>query len=303
MKKLNFILCSFITLTILSSGCKKNDDPLDKEQYKKQVYLVGANKSNNEGRAIIKLNYLNGDEEASFNLSVAAGGSLNIDRDIIANIADAGLAPITAYNSLYLYRSTDIKYRQLSSSIYRIPNKAVGLKAGTTYGTTPVYVKTAGLHPDSLYAFTVKVASVSEPDYISIRKTDTVLMVSLSLINAYSDYTYKVEGKTFALSTPTVTTSVSLAARQLKATSSNTVRFFHLDNKEEYANIALFGVKMQVAADNSLTFSAWDSLVITASGGTYNPLTKKFTGWYNYVSGGITYQFNGTFTATVPPTT
>ncbi|WP_316801098.1 BT_3044 domain-containing protein [Pedobacter frigidisoli] len=302
MKKLKFILYSFITLTVVFSGCKKKDNPLDKEQYIKQVYLVGANSSNNEGRTIIKANYLNGaDAEASFNLSVATGGSLNIDRDVTATIADAGLAQITRYNSLYLYRSTDIKIRKLNDLFYRIPSKNVLIKANEVNGTTPVYVKTAGLQPDSLYAFSVKIASVSEPDYISMRKTDTVLMVSLNLINAYSDYTYKVVGTYYPLNTPTSVSSVSLTARQLKATNYNTVRFYHLDNKEEYANIAPFGVKMQVAIDNTLIISAWGTLNVTAGGGTYNPDTKTFNAWYNYVVSGVTYQFKGTFTATVPP--
>jgi hypothetical protein len=304
MKKLNFILCSFIALIIVFSGCKKKDDPLDKEQYIKQVYIVGANTSNNEGRAIIKVNYVNtADAEASFNLSLAAGGSLSVDRDVTATISDAGLGRITMYNNLYLYRSTDVKLRKLSDAVYRIPNKDVVIKANDVYGTTPVYVKTAGLACDSLYAFTVKIASVSEPDYISIRKVDTVLLVSLNLINDYSEYSYKVVGQSYPLSNPANATSISMAARQLKATSYNSVRFFHLDGKEEYPNIASLGVKMQVAADNTLTISAWGTLNIIAGGGTYDPATKTFNAWYNYVSGGVTYQFKGTFTAIVPPAT
>jgi hypothetical protein len=302
MKKLNFILCSIIALTVVFVGCKKEENPLDKEQYLKKVYLVGANSSNNEGKTTFKLNYLSGaDEEASFDISVAASGSLNVDRDVTATLTDGGIAQITRYNNLYLYRPTDIKYQQLSTNLYRVPDKNVVIKAGEVYGTTPVRVKTAGLHPDLLYALTVKIASVSQPDYVSIRNTDTVLMVSLNLINAYSDYTYSVVGQYFPINTPASISTVSMTARQLKATSFNTVRFFHLDNKEEYGNITPFGVKMQVATDNTLIISSWGTLNVTAGGGTYNPATKTFNAWYNYMVGSNTYQFKGTFVATVPP--
>ncbi|MCD0489514.1 DUF4361 domain-containing protein [Pedobacter sp. MC2016-14] len=301
MKKLNFILCSFTSIVVLLGGCKKKDEPLDREQYIKQVYLVGANRTNNEGRAIVKLNYANGaDAESSFNLSVAVGGSLNVDRDVTATVADAGIAQITNYNNLYLFKPTDIKYQQLSDVLYRIPNKDVIIKANEVYGTTPVYIKTANLNPDLLYAFTVKIAKVSEPDYVTIRKTDSVLMVSLTLINAYSDYSYSIVGQYYNLNTPAVTTSLSLPVRQLKATSYNTVRFFHLSNSEDNASIVPYGVKIQVAADNTLTISSAGTLVISGGGGTYNPTAKKFDIWYNYVVAGVTYQFKGTLTANLP---
>jgi hypothetical protein len=38
MKKLKFIIFPLIVLTAILGGCKKESDPLDHEQYIKQVY-------------------------------------------------------------------------------------------------------------------------------------------------------------------------------------------------------------------------------------------------------------------------
>ena len=296
MKKLKLIIFPLISLTAILGACKKESDPLDHEQYIKQVYIVGSNKSNNEGLSIVKLPYSKtGDQEQLTSLSVATGGSRNIDRDITVSLAEAGTEPITRYNFLYLFRNEDIRYQKLNSSFYSLPNKTVGIKSGEIYGTTSLRVKTATLHPDSLYAVTVKISSVSDPDYISIRKTDSVLIVGLSLTNDYSD-AYQAQGKYYKLvnALPADTVTLSLT-RTLKAIDYSTVRFYHLSTEENVINAAANGVKIKVNDDNSLTITPWGNLVITAGSGTYNPVTKTFILSYNYTVSGVVYQFKGTF--------
>ncbi len=296
MKKLNFIVYLFIVLMVFLNGCKKEDNPLDHEQYLKQVYIVGANVSNNEGRSIINLSYLKSPEvEQVTSLSVATGGSKNIDKDVSVTIADAGTTAISSYNFLYLYKDGQIKYQKLNNSYFRVPNTTIQIKANEVYGTTPVYIKTGNLHCDSLYALTFKIASVSQPDYVSIRKTDTVLMMSINMINSYSD-TYQVAGKTFipGSANPADTTAIGVS-RVLKAVNYNTVRFYHLSTTEDLVNAVSSGVKIQVNDDNSLTITPWGTLLITSGGGTYNPTTRTFDLWYNYTVGAVTYQFKGTF--------
>jgi hypothetical protein len=296
MKKLKFIIFPLIVLTAILGGCKKESDPLDHEQYIKQVYIVGSNKSNNEGLSIVKLPYSKAtDQEQVTNLSVATGGSENIDRDISVSLAEAGTDPITRYNFLYLFRNEDIKYQKLNSSFYSMPNKTVGIKAGEVYGTTVLRVKTATLHPDSLYAVTVKIASVSDPNYISIRKADSVLIVGLSLTNDYSDV-YQAQGKYYKLvnALPADTVTLSLT-RTLKAVDYSTIRFYHLSTEENVTNAAANGIKIKVNDDNSLTITPWGNLLVTAGSGTYNPTSKIFTLSYNYTVSGVIYQFKGTF--------
>lgn len=295
MKKSDIIIIPLFAIAAVFSGCERKN-PLDNEQYIKQVYIVGANNSNNGGLSIVNLPYSQtADQEQVASISVATSGSQNIDRDITATLTDAGTDPITRYNFLYLYKATDIKYQKLDPAFYSIPNKTVKVNAGQIYGTTALRVKTSNLQPDSLYAITVKIAAVSDPGYISVRKTDTVLMISFALTNTYSN-TYQVQGKYYKLGTsgPGDTVTLSLP-RVMKALDYNTVRFYHLSNTEAVANAVPYGVKVKVNTDNSLTISAYGTLVVTGGSGTYDPKTGTFTITYNYTVSGIVYQFNGTF--------
>ena len=296
MKKLKFIPVALLALIALATGCSKEQNPLDNEQFIKQAFLVGANKSNNEGLSTVKLAYgKTADEEHVTYISVATGGSQSIDRAITATIVDAGSESVARYNFLYRFGS-DIRYQMLSPELYSIPQKNVQINTGEIYGTTPVYVKTAGMHCDSLYAVTVKISSISEPEYIGIRKIDTVLMLSFSLTNAYSG-NYQAQGKSYKLvnAAPADTTAIGLP-RTIKATDYRTVRFYHLTTQESVVNAVESGVKVHIKEDNSLTVTAWGSLAITAGGGTYNPATRVFDLWYNYTVAGVTQQFKGKFT-------
>jgi hypothetical protein len=296
MRKFIFMPSALVALVALLTGCSKEENPLDSEQFIKQAFIVGANKSNNEGLATVKLAYgKTADEELMTYISVATGGSKSIDRNITTTLAEAGAESVTRYNAMYRYIG-EIKYQMLKSEFYSIPEKNVQINAGEIYGTTPLYVKTAGMHCDSLYAVTVKIASISQPDYISIRKVDTVLMISFALTNDYSG-NYQAQGKAYKLvnAAPADTTAIALS-RTLKATDHRTVRFYHLTTQESVVNAVESGVKVRIEDNNMLTVTAWGTLAITAGGGTYNPVTRVFDLWYNYTVSGVTQQFKGKFT-------
>ena len=186
MKKIKYIPGALaLLLLILLASCKVNN-PLDSEQYEKQVYIVGANQSNNEGLSKVEIPYTKSEsEEAETYISVGTGGSLKINKDIDVRVDEAGDGAINNYNYLHLFNPTDIRYQKLAPSFYRIPENNVRIKSGEVYGRMPLYIKTAGLQCDSLYAITFKIGSVSDPGYISIRKADTVLMLSFYFVNQY----------------------------------------------------------------------------------------------------------------------
>jgi hypothetical protein len=207
MKIINKLSCFAVGISILFSGCTKLEDPLELEQYQKMVYLVGANKSTNEGFQIVDLPYgASASETANTYISVGTGGSLVIGKEISVEVAEAGNDAITQYNALYLYKPTDIKYQPLTASFYSIPDRAVTVNTGETYGRMPLSIKTYNLHCDSLYALTFKIATVSDPDYISIRKTDSVLLFSCRLYNNYSG-TYQETGRYYKNTTGTPDTA------------------------------------------------------------------------------------------------
>lgn len=296
MKIINNLSCFAAGISMVLAGCAKLENPLELEQYQKMVYLVGANKSNNEGLQVVDLPYgATGSESVNTYISIGTGGSLPIARDISIEVAEAGKDAITQYNSLYLYKPTDIKYQPLNASFYSIPDRNVTVNTGAAYGRMPLSIKTFNLHCDSLYALTFRIASVSDPDYISIRQTDSVLMFSCRMYNNYSG-TYQETARYYKNTTGTPDTAALALSRTFKAVNYKTVRFFHLANNETLANLPACGVTVTVNSDNTLVVSSWGTgLTITGGGGNYDPASQKFSIWYNYLSGGIPYQFKGSF--------
>ena len=296
MKIINNVSCFAAGISMIIAGCTKLENPLDIEQYQKMVYLVGANISTNEGLQVVDLPYgASASETANTFISAGTGGSLLISKDISIEVAEAGTDAITKYNALYLYKPTDIKYQQLNASFYSIPDNNVIVNTGETYGRMPLSIKTFNLHCDSLYALTFKIASVSDPEYISIRKTDSILLFSYRLYNNYSG-TYQETGRYYKNAIGTPDTAALALSRTFKAVNYKTVRFFHLANNETLANLPACGVTVTVNSDNTLVVDSWGTgLTITGGGGNYDPASKKFTIWYNYLSGATPYQFKGTF--------
>jgi len=189
-----------------------------------------------------------------------------------------------------------VRYQYLASSFYRIPQTTVAIKAGENYVRMPIYVKTANLKTDSLYALTFKVASISEPAYASIRSRDTVLMFSFTLNNKYSgNYmlqgTYTKDGST----NPADVASVS-ATRNLKAVNYNTIRLIHTANAENLTNAATLGVSVKINADNTLQLTPWGTFALLSGGGTYNAVDQSFDIWYTWKENNITYKFTGKYT-------
>lgn len=281
-------------LPAMLAGCSE-DSPLDEEQYYKQVYIVGSDETTNMGMSVVEIPYNDSVEQATF-ISIATGGSLNIDRDITVTVEEAGTTAIADYNFKYL-TADDVQYRHLASSLYRIPDYEVMLKAGAVYGQMPVYLKSSALHCDSLYALTFKISTVSLPDYITIRPADTVLIQSYTMVNAYSG-TYQLQGYYYEWTDGASagdSTSVT-ATRTLKAVNASTVRLYHLAYAESQDNIAAYALTLTVNEDHTLLVAAWDGLIITDGGGTYSPQTGVFTVWYDYERDGTKYRFSGTFT-------
>jgi len=292
MKKIHLLLFPLTLLALLPAGCSK-DYPLDTEQYIRQVYLVGADQTSNMGMLTREVAYAGASPEAD--ISVAVGGSRASGQDITVTLEEAGTVAVDDYNLKYM-DGEDVQYQLLDASHYRIPDYAVTIKAGETYGTLPVYISTEGLSCDSLYALTFQINAVSGPDDVSVRGQDTVLILSFTFVNDYSG-TYQLDGYYYPWQDGAAagdSTTVS-ASRTLTATSAGTVRFYHLAKSEDPDYLDGYGVTLEVEADNSVTVKAWGSLEITDGGGIYNPDTKTFTVRYNYLSGTDTYQFSGKF--------
>lgn len=276
----------------ICASCSE-DSPLESEQYMKQIYIVGADETTNMGMTTVEVPYSSSEQETF--ISVATSGSLNIDRDIVVTIEEAGTTAIEDYNFKYL-EDEDVQYQMMDASGYRIPDYDVAINAGEVYGKMPIYVVSEGLSCDSLYALTFQIHSVDDPNYISIRDEDTVLILAFTFINDYSG-TYQADGYYYEWTdNAPAGDSVSISTtRVFTAVDANTVRFYHLANTESADNIDAYGVTMTIADDNSLLVEPWGSLDITDAEGTYNPNTETFTIWYNYRLDTTEYQFSGKY--------
>lgn len=279
MKKINIIIV-FISVLILT-GCYEN--PIDSEQYIKQVYIVRAA----DKLYSAAINY--SDTVQTTFVSIATGGSQLIDKDIQVTLAEADNSNILAYNNKYV-ADGGTRYQKLPSSSYEIPSMIVQVKAGNVYGRMPLSINTAGLSCDSLYAIPLKISSSS--DYL-INATDTVLLFSFKLKNQYSA-TYQVAGDKVVWlngSASGLPTTLSVT-RVLTAVNKNTVRYFNWSAAETTANRATQCLTLTINSDNSVLIKGWDKLVITNGGGTYDPAKKMFSIWYQYKEGTTEYRVN-----------
>ncbi len=297
-KSSNIILSVTAFLAILVSGCRE-DSPLDGEQYMKQVSIVGADQTTNEGLRVAEVPYRDL-VRSETPVSVTTGGSLNIDQDITVVLKEAGSAAIDDYNFKYL-DDDEPQYRHLDDEAYAIPDLSVDIKAGEVYGLMPVEISTAGLNADSLYALTFQIESVSDPEYISVRTVDTVLILAFKLINDFSGL-YNSQGYDFPYDPDTgIATGDSSeisTSRNLTALDVHTVRLFHLLSVESSANRSAFGLSLKIEDDNSVVVSPWDELVLIDGAGTYEPSTQTISYWYIYQSGTDVRKFTGTLKRT-----
>ncbi|MGQ1947534.1 BT_3044 domain-containing protein [Geofilum sp. OHC36d9] len=280
-----FIILLCIALSLLTVGCV--EDPLDSEQYKKLVYLVGA-----VDELQTKDIYYTSEEEQDTYIAVAVGGSLPTTSDVTVSLAEWDEA-IEKYNKKYI-ASGKPKYHKLLPEFYSVPNMDCIISAGETYARIPIKIRAHELDPDSLYMLSFKIESSSN----EISDPDQVLLFSFQMKNRFSG-TYKLSIKKTewfnggVVGTPSLITSI----RQLKAIDENTIRYFNLADSEDLSKIAESCLKISVnSIDNTLTIEGWDQLVISQGGGKYDPIKQTFDIWYVYSFDGKDYKVEGTLT-------
>lgn len=260
MNKINIVF--FLLLwSILLISCE-NDNPIDREQYFKQVYIVGADKK------VQAFDVTYGDGPQSAYLSLATGGSLNIDRDVKVTVGHYDEA-IDWYNNKYMIDEY-IKYQKMNEYTYDIPSYSAIIKSGNVYERLPFYVYTKDLNCDSLYALTFRIEEVS--DFVK-NEQDTVLIMNINLINDFSGV-YQMTATQYTidnLGEETAPTTI-IASRELKATDEHTVRFFNAatnqsksgyETKEEYFNsINKNCITFKHLGENTFSVHGWKELNI-----------------------------------------
>lgn len=266
------------------------ESPLDREQYKKTLYMIGA--KNN----IITKELAYSSEPQETAVSVGLSGSLFPDFDVNVDLESHDQI-LNWYNSKYKFLATDIKYQILNQDLFQVPSMSTVIKAGEAYGRVPFTVKTEGLHCDSLYALTFR---IKQSSHFEKNLTDSALIVTFKLVNKYSgNYDMKVIVNELSKTGDITGTKTINIMRTLTACSEHEVRFYNEQQPETYANIAPYAITLKVnPADNSVGVEPWDKFAITEVGACkYDPVNKIFTLDYTYkTSTNKIYNVVGTLT-------
>jgi hypothetical protein len=303
MKKNTLFIVSLLT-TILFTACSVVD-PMESEQYQKDIYIIGAN----ERISSFSVPYGSGQEAF---VSISASGTQKVDRDVDVTLKRNDDI-INWYNNKYML-DAPVKYRQLDQAMVNVPSWITTLKAGELYTHLSFSVNTTGLHCDSLYAIGFAIESVS--DY-QMSESGTELIFTLKLANAYSGNYHLDATKTMlkeeALDdggTEWVEQGLPVPVsvqRTLTATSENTVRFFHEKTKEtlaEYSNswdpgkdyfdaIKNSCIQFVRTTGNTFTVEPWGDMRIVDGAAEYENNIVTF--WYDYMEGSNRYRMSGTF--------
>jgi hypothetical protein len=282
-------------------------DPLADEQYRKDIYIVGAY------NRVATFDIPYGDAQNAF-VSVAVSGTLDIDRDVDVTLVNNNVV-IDWYNGKYML-DAPVKYKRLDNESVVIPSWKTTIRVGEVYARLPFTVNSTELHCDSLYAIGFSIESVS--DY---RKSteDTELILTFKLNNGFSG-NYQMEATKTKLREETLEgggsqwvedgtgTTVSIQ-RTLTAVSADTVRFFHEKTREtlaEYSNswdpgadyfaaINNYCIKFgKVAGSNSFTVEPYGVFPVFEGEATFNNGTLSF--YYDYTEGSVRYRMKGTLT-------
>ena len=147
------VVCSLLTLSITS--CEK--DLLEKEQYQKEIYLIGA-----YNRVwTTEVSYSN--EEVKTYFTVSSSGTLALDRDVNVKMK-INEELVDIYNKKYwTVLNEDKYYKSLDTDLYSIPSleNTVIKHAEGISAEVPVLIKTASLKIDQSYVIPVEYNRIS----------------------------------------------------------------------------------------------------------------------------------------------
>lgn len=286
MKLLNntryLFICTFLLLLV---SCNV-ENPIDGEQYIKQVYLVGAYDKLQEKQVAY-----GGDGEIF--VAVAIGGSFALDHDVTVRLEEADRINVDNYNKKNVV-GDDVPYEVMPKELYNIHSLEGTIKAGEEYVRIPIHINVDQVNCDKRYVIPLRLAEVS--DY-EVNPYDTVLMVKPQMINDYSG-TYLLSGTSvrYENGEPIVSETSSLnTPRTMAAVDQYTVRLFHKAESEELKNADKAAMKLIVnPVDNSISIEAWKNLSVLKSGGVYNPQAETFKVWYHYIENGKEYRLEAT---------
>jgi len=281
------VVCSLLTLSITS--CEK--DLLEKEQYQKEIYLIGA-----YNRVwTTEVSYSN--EEVKTYFTVSSSGTLALDRDVNVKMK-INEELVDIYNKKYwTVLNEDKYYKSLDTDLYSIPSlENTVIKHAEGISTeVPVLIKTASLKIDQSYVIPVEIESTTG---YPVSTSGYKMLVLLKLKNEYSG-SYQMSGHT---TLEGETPKTIQKPKTIKPTGVNTVRLFYAMNNEsdEKADIQTGTIELTITDQivegtndvKKVSIKAWDAengpAIIDSGESTYNTTAKKFS--LKYTIGNTLYE-------------
>lgn len=286
MKRIyNWIIFSLTAACMASCS----EDILEKEQYKKEVYLVGAY----DRVWTTTVDYSNEEVETYFTIS--SSGTLPLDKNVTLDLKISEEL-VDIYNQKYwTILNEDKFYKPLDQSLYTIPSmdnvlldhsKGISVKV-------PVFIKTKDIDVDQGYVIPVEIEK-STPYPVS--ESGVKMLILLKMRNAYSG-DYAMDGYTNELENGEIVENSErhiYKDKTVTPTGINTVRIFYAMNNdsEEKADIqsktlqltvldenypgSEYVKKVKVDAWHPETWSASSKSVIDTGEGYYDPKEQKF---------------------------
>lgn len=269
------ITCSLLTL--FAAAC--TDDVLEKEQYKKEIYLIGAY----DRVWTTTVDY--SEEEVRTYFTVSSSGSIGLDRDVNVKVK-INEELVDIYNRKYwTVLNEDKYYKSLDADLYSIPsidNIVIRHEEGIS-ADVPIFIQTKNLSIDKSYVIPVEIENTT---VYPVNESGRKMLILLKLRNAYSG-NYQMDGyMTEVDGSPRRIQKV----KELVPTGINTVRLFYaMNNKsDEQDEINAKTLELTILDENvagsddikKVSIKAWDegSLTVIDSGeSSYNPANKKFT--------------------------
>lgn len=266
--------------TVFFYSCDKS--PIESEQYKKMIYLVGAQDITRQ----VELEY--SDNPVETFVSISSSGSLNIDKDVKINL-ETPQALIENYNNKYFEADeTELILRPLPSSLFDFPNKdQLVLRASEgIFVRQPIFIKTEDLHPDSVYAIPVLLDKVSE---FEINEKLKELIITLKLKNTFSG-NYGMLGNRKNL----INNSIANLQKNkvLQAVAKNKLRMYIGDVSEVKNTRDSETILLVINDDNTIDVSTWKDLKNVSGSGVYDPLNKSISLKYTYSLNGTSFEVN-----------
>lgn len=268
------IPCFFLTL--FAFACTEN--VLDKEQYQKEIYLIGAY----DRVWTTTVDY--SQEEVQTFFTVSSSGSVGLDQDVSVKVK-INEELVDIYNKKYwTVINKDKYYKNLAPDLYSIPsinNIIIKHDEGISV-EVPIFIKTKDLNIDDSYVIPVEIENTT---IYPVNESGRKMLILLKLRNAYSG-NYQMEGYiTDKGKDPRHIQKI----KEIVPTGLNTVRVFYGMNNEsdEQSNIKSQTLELTILDENiagsncikKVAVKAWDeeSLIVIDSGEcSYNPDNKKF---------------------------